>query len=143
MNTPSDLDNSKTSTQNRLESLAMRSPDTARSSAEVELETDLASERDGRREDRFLFVVALIVIFDVWALQNVSTWTLPIVVGITQLFALLIFARRMGVEEIHFWLNQLLPRIKIGAREPEAAEQEQPAKVTDKSQADEGKPSEQ
>lgn len=41
------------------------------------------------------------------------------VVGIVELFALLILARRMGVEEIHFWLNQLLPRIKIGAREPE------------------------
>jgi|GEM_PF-6799273 len=89
-------------------------PENARNTAEGELEKNLAAERDGRREDRFLFVVALVVIFDVWALKGVSTWTLPVVVGLVQLFALLIFARRMGVEEIHFWLNQLLPRIRVG-----------------------------
>jgi hypothetical protein len=86
----------------------------------VDLEQALASEKDGRREDRFLFVVALVIIFDVWAMQDVDTWTLPLVVGITQLFALLIFARRMGVEEIHFWLNQLLPRINLGLKKPDS-----------------------
>nr|WP_299241351.1 hypothetical protein [uncultured Halomonas sp.] len=95
-----------------------------RSAAEAELEKELAGEKDGRREDRFMFVIALVVIFDVWAMQDVDTWTLPVVVGIVELFALLIFARRMGVEEIHFWLNQLLPRIKIGAK-PEEPEQKQ------------------
>ena len=89
------------------------------SSALVDVEQELAREKDGSREDRFLFVVALVIIFDVWAMQGVDTWTLPLVVGVTQLFALLIFARRMGVEEIHFWLNQLLPRINLGLKKPE------------------------
>lgn len=91
----------------------------SRSAAEAELENELANEKDGRREDRFLFAVALIAIFDIWAMRSVSSWTLPIVVGIVELFFLLIFARRMGVEEIHFWLNQLLPRINFGLRKPD------------------------
>ncbi|MGP9656482.1 hypothetical protein [Halomonas sp. H2] len=98
----------------------------------MDLEQALASEKDGRREDRFLFVVALVIIFDVWAMQDVDTWTLPLVVGITQLFALLIFARRMGVEEIHFWLNQLLPRINLGLKKPDAEQAADPKPETTK-----------
>lgn len=109
-----------------------RSPRDARSAAEVELEKELATVKDGRREDRFLFVVALVVIFNVWALRDVDTWTLPVVVGIIQLFALLIFARRMGVEEIHFWLNQLLPRISLGVKKPDRPTEETKAEETKK-----------
>lgn len=105
---------------------------TAQSTAWVDLEQALASEKDGRREDRFLFVVALVIIFDVWVMQDVDTWTLPLVVGITQLFALLIFARRMGVEEIHFWLNQLLPRINLGLKKPDSEQAADPKPETTK-----------
>ncbi|MGR4068264.1 hypothetical protein [Billgrantia sp. C5P2] len=126
MSTDSDSPKPNPDQQDRFQKIKMsaQSHYHARSTAEVELENDLATERDGRREDRFLFVVALVVIFDVWALQSVTTWTLPIVVGIIELFALLIFARRMGVEEIHFWLNQLLPRISLGVRKPEPSGEE-------------------
>lgn len=112
-----------------------------RGAAEAELEKELANEKDGRREDRFLFAVTLIVIFDIWAMRDVDTWTVPVVVGVIELFFLLIFARRMGVEEIHFWLNQLLPHFKVGFRKPDepetpASPPSRPAPETDQKQPD-------
>lgn len=92
------------------------SPESARTAAETQLENALEVEKNGRNEDRFLFAVVIIVILDIWALQNVETWTVPAVVGIVQLIGVLILARRLGIEEIHFWLNQLLPRLSLGIK---------------------------
>ncbi|WP_157958634.1 hypothetical protein [Salinicola sp. CPA57] len=120
MSTNPDSQKQSTDQSNRFDDMKRKlPPGEARSAAEAELENSLAGERDGRREDRFLFAVALIVIFDIWAMHDVDTWTVPVVVGVIELFFLLIFARRMGVEEIHFWLNQLLPHFKVGIKKPE------------------------
>ncbi|GAB2799168.1 hypothetical protein GCM10027040_27790 [Halomonas shantousis] len=87
--------------------------DQSRSRAEQRLEEELDAERDGRQEDRFLFIIALFVLFDIWTLKDSGTWALPIVLAVIQLFALLILARRMGIEEIHLILNQLLPHFRL------------------------------
>lgn len=112
MSTDSDSPKNKHNRQlDKMIASESRSYASARSTAELELETALATERDGRKEDRFLFILVLIIIFDVWVLRDASTWTLPLVVGVVELFALLIFARRHGVKEIQYWLNQLLPHV--------------------------------
>ncbi len=94
-------------------------PQNARSTAEVELEQKLAYERDARKEDRFVFMIVLVVIFNAWALQKVTTWTLPLVVGILQLFALVVLARRFGVQEIQYWINQFLTHMGPGGTKTE------------------------
>lgn len=94
-------------------------PNNARSTAEVELEQKLAYERDARKEDRFVFMIILVVIFNAWFLHQASTWTLPVVVGILQLFALALLARRFGVQEIQYWLNQFLAHMGPGSAKTE------------------------
>nr|WP_289123497.1 hypothetical protein [uncultured Halomonas sp.] len=94
-------------------------PENARSTAEVELEKKLAFERDARKEDRFVFMIILVVIFNAWGLQNASTWTLPLLIGVLQLFALVVLARRFGVQEIQYWLNQFLAHMGPGSAKAE------------------------
>ncbi|WP_447926108.1 hypothetical protein [Vreelandella sp. EE27] len=96
------------------------------SKAQARLEEELSAEKDARKEERFLFIVALFVMFNVWTLKDSGTWALPVIIGIMQLIALLILARRMGVEEIHLILNQLLPhlRLKASARNETPSERE-------------------
>jgi len=107
----------------RFRSLANKSaasdPQNARSTAEVELEQKLAFERDARKEDRFVFMIILVVIFNAWGLQNASTWTLPLLIGVLQLFALVVLARRFGVQEIQYWLNQFLAHMGPGSAKTE------------------------
>lgn len=98
------------------------------SKAQAHLEQELSDEKDGRNEDRFLFIVALFILFDIWTLKDSGTWALPIILGIMQLFALLIIARRMGVEEIHLILNQLLPHLRLKSKERDDSTRGEPTK---------------
>ncbi|BCB62236.1 hypothetical protein HaloA020_29370 [Halomonas sp. A020] len=98
---------------------AASDPENARSTAEAELEKKLAFEQDARKEDRFVFMIILVVIFNAWGLQNASTWTLPLLIGILQLFALVVLARRFGVQEIQYWLNQFLAHMGPGSAKTE------------------------
>ncbi|QNI03059.1 hypothetical protein HXW73_09010 [Halomonas sp. SH5A2] len=109
---------------------------TSNSKAQAHLEKELSDEKDGRNEDRFLFIVALFVLFDIWTLKDSGTWALPIVLGIMQLFALLIIARRMGVEEIHLILNQLLPHLRLKAKERDGSTQNEPKKDEGEAQSE-------
>lgn len=79
----------------------------SQSKSATNMEQELAAEKDRRREDRYIFFAILVCIFDAWGFSTAQTWTTPIVVGVLELVPLVILARRMGIAEIHFWLNRV------------------------------------
>lgn len=72
----------------------------------------LEKERDRRKEERFLFVLVGLVLFNTHVLGDMENWAAPLVIGLIQLFGLLIFARQSGVEEVQQWLDKVLDAVK-------------------------------
>lgn len=76
-------------------------------SATADLEQELQGEKDARREERFIFVAFLVSLVDAFIFLNMQSWTGPVVIGLIQLVAFTVYARRSGIDEV----AQILDRI--------------------------------
>lgn len=76
-----------------------------------ELEARLEKERDGRREDRFVGVVLLVLLLDVVFFSVMPTFGGPLALLVLELLILIPLARRMGMEEIAQILSSVLHRM--------------------------------
>jgi hypothetical protein len=76
-----------------------------------ELQEELAEERDARREDRFVFIVVTILLFDIMIFAVMPTFGAPLAILILELLILIPLARRLGAEEIAKTLDRVLGRI--------------------------------
>jgi len=68
----------------------------------AKLEGDLEREIDQRKEERFIWFVSVMLIFDVFTFQGMETWTGPLVIGIIQLIFIIVLGRRWQVD--HIWI---------------------------------------
>lgn len=68
----------------------------------------LQAEKDARMEERFIWVVACVILIDVIWLRTSPNPTFPIVILILELVALLIIARRMGVNDFVKLMDRIL-----------------------------------
>jgi hypothetical protein len=76
-----------------------------------ELQDDLAAERDARREDQFVFIMASVILFDIVFFTSMPTSAGPISIVVLQLLVLLPLARKMGMDEIATILNGVIARL--------------------------------
>lgn len=76
-----------------------------------ELQESLAYERDARREDRFIFIVVTVLLFDIVFFTAMPSFGGPIAVLILELLILIPLAKRMGMEEIATILDRVLGRV--------------------------------
>lgn len=81
-----------------------------------ELQKNLARERDARREDRFVFIVLLILLLDVVFFSVMPTLAGPIALMVLQLLVLIPLARRMGMEEVAALIDRVIGRIAGSAK---------------------------
>ncbi|MBO0345804.1 hypothetical protein J0X15_11290 [Roseibium sp. CAU 1637] len=58
-------------------------------------------------EERFLWVLLLVIVLDIFFLLQSENWSAPIVIGILELFGLIIFASRCRVDPIMPLLDRL------------------------------------
>lgn len=65
------------------------------------LQADLDNEVDSRREERFIWLIALMVMFDAYTFQDMQTWAGPLSIGIIQLVILVALGRRWQMD--HIW----------------------------------------
>ena len=77
------------------------------------LQEELNNERDARREERFMWIVSLVILFDVVVFPIMSTFTGPLIIATFQILILLSIARRMGMQEIVKMMENILV---IGAK---------------------------
>lgn len=76
-----------------------------------ELQEQLARERDARKEERFIAIVILVLIFDIAFFTVMPSFGGPLAVLILELLILIPLAKRMGMEEIVEILDRVLGRI--------------------------------
>lgn len=73
-----------------------------------DLSQRLREEQDGRREERFIFVLVALVLVNAHMLSSAETWTTPVLLGLLQLIGIVIYARRCGVEEVEKLIDKFL-----------------------------------
>ena len=76
-----------------------------------ELQERLTSEQDARKEDRFVFIVLIVMLLDVVFFTIMPTFGGPIALLILQLLVLIPLANRMGMQEISQLLSRVLDRM--------------------------------
>ena len=72
------------------------------------LERDNQKLKDAVKEERFLWIATLVVIFDVFVFTLMENWGGPIAILMFQMVIMLILARKLGVEEIHSLIDKIL-----------------------------------
>lgn len=72
------------------------------------LQYELQSEKDGRKEERFVFILLLVIIFDTWTFSTFETWSAPLAIFLLQAIFLIVLAKRLGVDEAHVLLDRVL-----------------------------------
>ena len=76
------------------------------------LERALESEKDSRREERFYWILALIVVFDVASFQHLS-WAHSFLVFLLEIIGLIGLAKGLGVDVVVVLLERLYSRIGL------------------------------
>ena len=80
----------------------------AKDSQIAELENDLEAERDLRKEERFGWVVAVVVLLNILLLGEMSNPVTPVGIFILELIALLVYAKRSGIDYVVVILDKLI-----------------------------------
>lgn len=75
------------------------------------LEAQLQAEADKRREERFIWIVVVTLILDIFFLKDSENATLPIVVLILELLILIVVARRLGIDDVVVLLDRILHNV--------------------------------
>lgn len=112
----SDSSESNTTNPADLSSLAQAGGDATdpKDGALAALEAKLDHEKDARMEERFLWVVACVVLIDVIWFKDAANPTFPIVIMVLELVALAILARRWQVEEISSLVERVIQSVGGG-----------------------------
>lgn len=85
----------------------------------LRLQNELEGERDARREDRFVFIVVLVLLLDVVFFSVMDSFGGPIALLTLELIVLIPLARRMGMDEIATIFDRVLSRLTDSARNGE------------------------
>lgn len=90
------------------------------------LANDLERERDSRKEERFLCLVAFVVMFDAIIFAHVENWAGALVIGIIELVGLAVLARKWGVQEVAQFLAMFFQRMAEHSNPAKSKPPEQP-----------------
>lgn len=73
-----------------------------------ELEKDNEKLEDTAKEERFLWIAALVVVFDAFVFSLMENWGGPIAILILEIPMMLVWGRKLGVREIHTLIDKIL-----------------------------------
>ena len=74
------------------------------------LQNEIQDLKNDRNEERFLLVVAIIVLLDAFVFSNMANWAGALVIGVIEIFAIAVLARRWSIEEVPQMLSKFLDR---------------------------------
>lgn len=77
-----------------------------------ELEESLEREKDQRKEERFLWCLVSVILLNVFVFTSMEGSVFgPLVIGVFEAVALLLLARKLGLEEVTKMVNGLIAMI--------------------------------
>lgn len=74
----------------------------------ADLQTEIEGLKDCRNEDRFLFGLIILILFDVIFFSHTEGWGAPLAILVLELIVIMIMARKMGVQDITNILDKYL-----------------------------------
>ena len=95
------------------ESLLPEESDRLRGQIE-ELQKDLDREVDARKEERMLWVLAVLILFDAYLFTSMENIMGPIVILVFQLIVVVLVARKMGMEQVTEMIDRMMAMLAKG-----------------------------
>ncbi len=74
------------------------------------LQADLNTERDERKEERFIWLFIVMLVFDAFIFIQMSTWTGPAAILVLQMLLMIVLGRRWQVDEIWTLTTKLIEK---------------------------------
>lgn len=82
-----------------------------------ELEKSLEREKDQRKEERFLWCLISVILLNVFVFTSMEGSVLgPLVIGVFEAVALLLLARKLGLEEVTEMVEGLIAKISRSSK---------------------------
>ena len=81
--------------------------DGAKDDTIASLETRLSELDDKHQEQKFLFVLVLVVLFDAHIFSNMENWAAAFVIGLIQLFGIIVLADRCRVNTVRPFIDKM------------------------------------
>jgi len=97
-----------TETASKRPNLGEKAGDAPKDSALAALEDEVSELKDRLKEERFLYIVLIVILFDILLLKDAASDMLPILILVLELPILVVLAGRMGVQEIGRIFSKLL-----------------------------------
>ena len=76
-----------------------------------ELENSLEREKHRRREERFVWILISVILLNIFVFISMQSFLGPLVIGIFEAVALLLVARKMGLEEVVIFIDRLIATV--------------------------------
>lgn len=95
----------------------LEAPPDSRDEVIAALEKEIQNLKNKHDEDKFLWFLAALAIFDVVALTRAENWAAPFVIGIIQLIAVIVMASRCRVDVVAPLIDKLVgmvPKFRTG-----------------------------
>ena len=74
----------------------------------AKLQKDLEKEKDGRKAERFIWILVTTILLDIWFFTFMPSLIGPIIIGLFQLIGFLLVAKRLGMEEVVQLFDRML-----------------------------------
>lgn len=83
-----------------------------------ELQEQISEVKDKANEDRFLFFLVAVIVFDVFAFKYLGSFGMASIITFFEAILLIVLSRRFGVEEPRIWLSALMRAVldRIGKK---------------------------
>ncbi|MGB7099753.1 MAG: hypothetical protein WBD95_13440 [Xanthobacteraceae bacterium] len=72
------------------------------------LQADIEKLKQKHAEDKFIWTLGGIVVFDTFAFSHIGNWSGPIVIGLVELIFILIFATRCDVDIVATLIDKII-----------------------------------
>lgn len=89
-------------------SRAVADADEGEAKSIARLEKNITELEDKRKEERFLWIIVILIVMDVSVFPHMESWGGPVSILTLEIIALLIIARHCGIEEVHQLIDKII-----------------------------------
>ena len=77
------------------------------------LQDELERERDARLEERFLWIVGLLILFDTFFFRDMRSWGGPIAVLMLEISGLIVLGKKCDVDVVEMLIDRVLAAVSV------------------------------
>lgn len=86
----------------------LNTPPAARDEAVAQLQADNEALRDSKRDERFCWILIVVVLLDLLFLERMQSWASIILIGIVQVLLIIALAVKLGVQQVVLLINRVI-----------------------------------